>query len=82
MMCAAKPEATSLVLVEEFAHRVLNEYTQAIAGLNLAARRAENANARRQLTDAADRRRSRRVARPTYNAGCFERMPRLAGRPL
>lgn len=55
MVCAAKPEATSLVLVEEFAHRVLNEYTQAIAGLSRAARQADNENVRRQLTDAADR---------------------------
>jgi two-component sensor histidine kinase len=55
MTYAAQPEATSLVLVEEFAHRVLNEYTLAIAGLKLAARGVCDDTARGQLTDAADR---------------------------
>ena len=53
-MNVANPEAAALVLVEEFAHRVLNEYTQAIAGLKLAARRASDDVTRRQLTAAAD----------------------------
>jgi two-component sensor histidine kinase len=55
MTYQAQPEATSLVLVEEFAHRVLNEYTLAIAGLNLAARGICDVTARGQVTDAADR---------------------------
>jgi two-component sensor histidine kinase len=63
------------VLVEEFAHRVLNEYAQAIAGLNLAARRTDNETARRHLTDAADRlyahaHAHRALAMPAADAHC------------
>jgi len=55
MAAAAEREATSLMLVEEIAHRVLNEYTHAIADLNLAARRVDDERTRRHLIDAADR---------------------------
>jgi two-component sensor histidine kinase len=55
MTYAGQSETTSLVLVEEFAHRVLNEYTLAIAGLKIAARGICDDTARGQLTDAADR---------------------------
>ncbi|THD60589.1 ATP-binding protein [Phenylobacterium sp.] len=48
-------ETTALVLVEEFAHRVLNEYTHAIADLTLAARSTEDTVVRRRLLAAADR---------------------------
>lgn len=65
MIHAAKPETTSLVLVEEFSHRVLNEYAQAIAGLTVAARRAKTAEARDQLTEAAERLHAQALAHRT-----------------
>lgn len=54
-MLLSKPDTTSLVLVEEFAHRALNEYTHAIATLSHAARDVGDDMARRQLCDAVDR---------------------------
>ncbi|MDB5576576.1 MAG: sensor histidine kinase [Bradyrhizobium sp.] len=44
----------SLVLVEEFTHRVLNDYMRVIAGLRLAARAAADEEVRCQLIEAAD----------------------------
>lgn len=74
-MYAARQETTSLVLVEEFAHRVLNEYSRAIAGLVLAARQAPDELARRQLFEAAERlhahaRAHRALAMPAAEAHC------------
>ena len=45
----------TLLLVEEISHRVLNEYTQAIAGIRLAARHVESDEAQAVLADAATR---------------------------
>jgi two-component sensor histidine kinase len=75
MTCVAGPDATSLLLVEEFAHRVLNEYAQAIAGLNLAARHSGDQAARRQLIEAANRlgahaHAHRALAMPAVEAQC------------
>jgi two-component sensor histidine kinase len=74
-MYAARQETTSLVLVEEFAHRVVNEYTRAIAGLVLAARQAPDESARCQLLKAADRLHAqahahRTLAMPAAEADC------------
>jgi two-component sensor histidine kinase len=46
---------TSLTLVEEISHRVLNEYSQAIMSLSMAAREATNPEARLALTAVASR---------------------------
>ncbi len=54
-MTSVAREITSLVLVEELEHRVINEYSQAIATLTLAARRVGDAFARRELFAAAER---------------------------
>ncbi|TPG42663.1 sensor histidine kinase [Sphingomonas koreensis] len=54
--CPATPhQAEPLLLVEEISHRVINEYTQAIAGLRLAARGVANGEAQTVLTQAAAR---------------------------
>lgn len=45
----------SLHLVEEINHRVVNEFSEAISMLSLAAARAESAGARESLANAADR---------------------------
>lgn len=42
-----------MILVEEISHRVVNEYTQAIAGIRLAAAGVASAEARQVLTEAA-----------------------------
>jgi two-component sensor histidine kinase len=47
--------ATPLILVEEITHRVVNEYTQAIACIRLAAARAASHEARTALAGAANR---------------------------
>jgi two-component sensor histidine kinase len=53
---SATPEdTTSLTLVAEISHRVLNEYTHAIASLSLAAADTTNIDARHALTMAARR---------------------------
>lgn len=75
MMSVVKPEATSLVLVEEFSHRVLNEFTCAIAELNVVASQVCDETARRQLADAADRLHAhahahRVLAMPVVEASC------------
>jgi two-component sensor histidine kinase len=49
----ATGRANSLVLVSEISHRVVNEYTQAIACIRLAAADAASAEARAVLTQAA-----------------------------
>lgn len=46
---------TPLHLVEEINHRVVNEYSEAIASLSLAASRAANDSTREALASAADR---------------------------
>ncbi len=45
--------ADRMILVDELNHRVLNEYTQIIASISLAATRTVNLDARSALTDAA-----------------------------
>ncbi|MDB5584263.1 MAG: hypothetical protein JWR80_9439 [Bradyrhizobium sp.] len=54
MLGARNRGTTSLMLIEEFTHRVLNEYSRAIAGLRLAARYVHDAKARHSLIEAAD----------------------------
>ena len=47
--------ADPLLLVEEISHRVINEYTQAIAGIRLAARKVASNEAQMALAAAASR---------------------------
>lgn len=65
--------ATSLTLVAEISHRVMNEYTHAIATLSLAAADTANANARMTLIVAARRLRAyagvHRALAPPYGSG-------------
>jgi two-component sensor histidine kinase len=57
-----------LTIVAEITHRVLNEYTHAIAGLNRAAAHASDPGSRTSLSDAADRLRAYAEAHRTLQA--------------
>jgi two-component sensor histidine kinase len=57
-----------LVLVAEITHRVVNEYTHAIAVLNRAAAHASDPGSRTSLSDAADRLRAYAEAHRTLRA--------------
>jgi two-component sensor histidine kinase len=52
---AAATPPIALHLVEEFSHRVINEYTEAILSLSVAAHRSTNPAARETLDGAAER---------------------------
>lgn len=66
-------DADSLTLVEEISHRVMNDYTHAVATLSLAAADMANANARLALIVAARRLRAyadvHRALTPPYGPG-------------
>jgi two-component sensor histidine kinase len=49
------PEATALHLVEEFSHRVINEFTEAILCLSAVAERSANPSTKEALDEAAER---------------------------
>ena len=55
MSFVEKADSASLVLVEEFTHRVLNEYTHAIGSLRITAQTMRNRASRRLLMDAVER---------------------------
>jgi two-component sensor histidine kinase len=51
----SSPSALPLLLVEEFSHRVVNEYAQAVASLRITARRTCSEEARSAMEEAAVR---------------------------
>jgi hypothetical protein len=57
-----------LAIVAEITHRVFNEYTHAIAGLNHAAAHASDPGSRTSLSDAAERLRAYAEAHRTLQA--------------
>jgi two-component sensor histidine kinase len=68
----------SLDLVEEFSHRVFNEYTEAISMLSLAASRADSDSAKVTLAMAADRLRDHAASHRTLLPPTFEGAANLA----